>query len=85
VDDWTTTPKGRRGPRRPTNVTLRANVLAEAQRRDIDLSEASEAGLQERVSAARRERWLEQNRDAIEDYNARIERDGLTLARYRQF
>jgi antitoxin CcdA len=37
------------------------------------------------VAAVRRQRWLEENRDAIDNYNARIERDGLTLARYRQF
>ena len=85
MDDRTTM-KGRRGPRRPTNVSLPANVLAEAkQQLGSDISEASEPGLRERVTAARRERWLEENREAIEDYNARIERDGLTLARYRQF
>jgi antitoxin CcdA len=84
MDDRTKT-KGPRGSRRPTDVTLPASLLAEARQLDINISEASETGLRERVSAARRERWLEQNREAIEDYNARIERDGLTLARYRQF
>jgi len=60
-------------------------LLAEAKQPDIIISDASEAGSRERVSAARRERWLEENREAIEDYNARVERDGLTLAPYRQF
>ena len=32
-----------------------------------------------------RQRWLEQNREAIDQYNARIDRDGLTLVRYRRF
>ena len=82
MDDRTTT-KGRR--RRPTNATLQADLLAEAKQLDISISEASETGLTDRVSAARRGRWLEQNREAIEDFNARIERDGLTLARYRRF
>jgi antitoxin CcdA len=75
----------RRGPRRPTNVTLQADLLAEAKHLGINISEACESGLHERVAEARRKRWLEENREAIDDYNARIERDGLTLARYRQF
>ena len=74
-----------RGPRRPTNVTLQANLLAEAKKLGINISEACEAGLHERVAKVRRQRWLEENREAIDDYNARIDRDGLTLARYRQF
>ena len=36
----------RRGPRRPTNVTLQANLLAEAKQLGINISEACEAGLQ---------------------------------------
>jgi antitoxin CcdA len=75
----------RRGPRRATNVTLQANLLVEAKQLGINISEACEAGLHERVVQVRRQRWLEENREAIDDYNARIERDGLTLARYRQF
>jgi antitoxin CcdA len=55
---------------------------AETKRLDINISET---GMREHADATRRERWLEQNREAIEDYNARIERNGLTLARYRQF
>jgi antitoxin CcdA len=31
------------------------------------------------------ERWNEENKAAIEHYNARIEREGLPLARYRSF
>ncbi len=75
----------RRGPRRPTNVTLHADLLAEAKRLGLNISEACEAGLQQRVAEARRQRWLEENREAIDNYNARIDRDGLTLARDRQF
>jgi antitoxin CcdA len=75
----------RGGLRRPANVTLHADLLAEAKQLGLNISQACEAGLHERVAAVRRQRWLEENRDAIDNYNARIERDGLTLARYRQF
>jgi hypothetical protein len=29
--------------------------------------------------------WKEENKQAIADYNARIEREGLPLAKYRRF
>ena len=35
-------------------------------------------------AATRRKRWLDENRQAITEYNDRIERDGLTLERFRQ-
>ena len=35
----------RRGPRRPTNVTLHADLLAEAKQLGLNISEACEAGL----------------------------------------
>lgn len=34
---------------------------------------------------ARWERWREENREAIEAYNAFIEREGLPLAEFRKF
>src|SRR5579872_5861032 len=76
------TVKRRGASRRPTNVTLHANLIAEAKQLGINISEACETGLRDRVAQARRQRWLEENREAIEDYNARIERHGLTLAKY---
>jgi antitoxin CcdA len=75
----------RRGPRRPANVTLHAGLLAEAKQLGINISAACEAGLHERVAQVRRQRWLDENRKAIDNYNDRIDRDGLTLAGHRQF
>ena len=72
-------------PRRPTNVTLRGDLLAEAKQLGINVSEACEAGLSERVRQARRQRWLDENQAAIAGYNDRVERDWLTLERFRRF
>jgi antitoxin CcdA len=77
--------RGRQGLRRPANVTRPASLLAEAKRLGINVSEACDTGLGQRLAEIRRERWLQENREAIDSYNARIEGDGLTLARYRQF
>ena len=73
------------GPRRATNVSLRADLIEEARRLDINVSQACESGLQAQVSKTRAERWQEENRGAIESSNAYVEEHGLPLARYRMF
>ena len=73
------------GPRRATNVTLPADLVAEAKRLNINVSQACEAGLLTSVAEIRRVRWLEENREAIQAYNDRIETSGPTLAAYRRF
>ena len=72
-------------PRRPTNVSLPSDLIEEARRLDINISQACEQGLEERVKTALREAWLEENREAIEYWNAWVEEHGLPLAEYRQF
>ena len=51
----------------------------------MNISQACEKGLQEAVSKSRAERWIEENRAAIESSNAYVEKHGLPLAKYRQF
>lgn len=71
--------------RRPTNVTLPADLLAEAKALKVNVSQACEGGLARSVSEARKARWLAENKQAIEFHNAMMERDGLILAKYRPF
>jgi antitoxin CcdA len=40
---------------------------------------------QDEVREAVREAWFDENREAIESWNAWIEKNGLPLAKYRQF
>jgi len=72
-------------PRRATNVSLPAGLIEEARRLNINISQACEQGLEEQVRKTLREAWLEENRDAIEASNAWVEKNGLPLAKYRQF
>ncbi len=46
---------------------------------------AARSGTHKATEPDYRQRWLEENREAIDQYNARIDRDGLTLERYRRF
>jgi antitoxin CcdA len=61
--------------RRPVNVTLCSELVSEARELGIPLSATFEAALRERVTAERERRWLEENRQAIEEYNARATSD----------
>ena len=72
-------------PRRPTNVTLPSDLVAEAKRLDINISKVCEAGLLAAAATIRRARWLEENQHAIQAYNDRIEANGPTLSAYRRF
>ena len=78
-------PAGQARDRRPINVTLPVALVAEAKALDINVSQACESGLARSVAEARKARWLEENKDAIEAYNEMVERDGLPLDEFRQF
>jgi antitoxin CcdA len=75
----------RRSPRRATNVTVRPEYVAEARELGINLSEAFERGLRQAIAEARRARWLEENRGALDSYNHFVEEHGLPLEKLRLF
>ena len=71
-----TTAQPRTAARRPVNLSLDASLVAEARSFGIPLSQTLEAALRERVKAEREARWLEENREAIAEYNARVAAEG---------
>ena len=72
-------------PRRATNLSLNAKVLDAARELGMNVSQTVDALLTAEVRKRYWERWNEENKDAIAAYNARIEREGLPLAKYRSF
>lgn len=72
-------------PKRATNVSLPSDLIEEARRLNINISKACEQGLERQVAKSRADRWQEENREAIEYWNAWVEEHGLPLAEYRQF
>jgi antitoxin CcdA len=72
-------------PKRPTNLSLNAKVLDMARELGMNISQTVDALLAQEVQRRYWARWNEQNREAVEVYNTRIERDGLPLAKYRSF
>ena len=71
--------------RRATNVTLPEALLRNARELGINLSQACERGLSAEVANAQRQRWLEENQEAIGAWNGYIAEHGLPLESFRQF
>lgn len=70
---------------RPTNVSLRAALVDEARRLDVNISQAANRGLEQAVKKARADRWLQENMEALESSNEWMEANGLPLEKYRLF
>ena len=71
--------------KKPTNVSIRADLLAEAKARRINLSATLEAALEETLRASRAAAWQAENREAIDAYEKHVERDGLFADRVSLF
>ena len=71
--------------RRAANVTLPSSLLQAARVLKINVSQACERGLAAEVAKARTEKWLRDNRAAMDAWNAHVENNELPLAQYRQF
>lgn len=71
--------------KRATNLTIDRVLLDEARSLNINLSATFEASLRDAVRKEKSARWLEENRAALDGYNAWIEQNGLPLEKYRQF
>lgn len=67
--------------RKPKDSPIPTKLLDEAKRLNVDIAGRSE----EVVRKAVREAWIAENRDAIEGWNAWVEKNGLPLERYRAF
>lgn len=71
--------------RKPTNVSLDAQLLQEAKELGINISRSAELGLREAISLKRAELWKEQNKAALEASNRYAEKHGIPLAKHRKF
>ncbi len=71
--------------KRPTNLTVNEDLLRQARELGINLSQAFEQKLEELVRAAKAERWVEENREAIEAHNRWVAEHGTFGEKYRVF
>ena len=72
-------------PKKATNLSLNSKVLEMARELGMNVSQTVDDLLAAEVRRRYWERWNEENREAIAEYNARIASEGLPLAKYRTF
>ena len=72
-------------PKKPTNVSINSDLLQQAKEHHINLSQALELRLAELLSEEKQRQWQAENKDAIEEYNKRIETRGVFSDGLRKF
>jgi len=73
----------RQAKKRAVNLFVDADLLDEARRMRINMSETLERRLRMMVKAELEKRWLEENQAAIASINSFIDRHGLLASRLR--
>lgn len=79
------TQRNRSGNKRPTNISIRADLMDAAKALNINISQAAEQGIQECVARKQAAVWLAENKAALESSNTYVEEHGLPLARFKVF
>jgi antitoxin CcdA len=69
--------------KRAVNLFIDADLLDEAKRLDINISDTLDRRLRAIVKAEQEKRWLQENSAAIDSINDFIDRHGLLASRLR--
>ncbi len=72
-------------PKKSANLSINADLLQQAKQLNINLSQTLEQHLAEIIRLAQRGQWLAENKNALEDYNRRIEGNGAFSDGLRRF
>lgn len=71
--------------KKSVNLSVDSGLLDRAKAMGLNLSQTLEARLAELTRAEDRQRWLEENQEAIEAYNERVRRRGIFADEFRRF
>jgi antitoxin CcdA len=71
--------------KKSTNLSINAELLSQARRLGINLSQTLERRLAEMVRESRAKKWLKDNQAALGEYNDHIERHGVFSDKLRRF
>jgi antitoxin CcdA len=72
-------------PKKSVNLSINADLLQQAKQLNINLSQTLEQHLAGIVRQAQRGQWLAENKNALEEYNRRIESRGAFSDGLRRF
>lgn len=64
-------------PKKPTNLTVNADLLSQAKALNINISSILEAALIETLKKSKRDEWLKENEGSIQAYNAAVSQNGV--------
>jgi antitoxin CcdA len=73
----------KRARKRAANVTVDADILAEAKAMKINLSQTLEDELRRRIREEKARRFFEENREAFDSYNRFIAEHGIWSEKFR--
>ena len=79
------TASSRSTTRRPTNLSIDAELLTIAKEVGVNISRSAEVGIQQAVKQKQRDLWLQENKEALFSSNAFVEENGLPLEKFRLF
>lgn len=72
-------------PKRPTNRSVKRDLLRKTRELNINLSATPERALKEELSKSEAAQWVEENRAAIKSYNEFVEQHGCFGDEFREF
>lgn len=64
-------------PKKPVNLSLNSDLLRMGKDLGLNLSNVAEAAIAQAVKESMADRWLQENADAILEYNKRVEAHGV--------
>lgn len=75
----------RASAKRAVNLSVDGALLDEARAAGTNVSAVLESALEKELAERRLQKWRDENREAIEDYNRFIDENGLLSDEWRSF
>ena len=72
-------------PKKSVNLSINSDLLRQAKEEHINLSQTLEHGLSEVLRNKKRLQWLENNKEALDEYNRFVEKHGVFSDTLRAF
>ena len=74
-----------KAPREVTNLSINTDLLEKARQYNINLSKNFESYLASKIREIEAVNWMNENSDAIDEYNDRIDTKGTFSDEFRKF
>jgi antitoxin CcdA len=72
-------------PKKSANLSINSDLIQQAKALKINLSKLLEEKLAQTIAAQKESLWLQENKEAIENYNDRVSKNGTFSDRLRRF